>query len=195
MDKPQWIRIEIRNVLLTKMHFKIGFTNIYPYCPELNVLNLFHAGRYFSSPTFQSSWFKRSEVRLCEQKYLPGWMTCCPTISLLEAVLSLQWRHNGHDSVSNHQPHDCLLNRLFRRRSKKHQSAASLAFVRGIHRDRWIPRTNGHNAENVSIWWRHHVFWIFCIVLRVVTIIPVWRCLAKWGCVFKHCRRYLKVEL
>ena len=32
---------------------------------------------------------------------------------------SLRWRHNGRDSVSNHQPHDCLLNRLFRRRSKK----------------------------------------------------------------------------
>ena len=32
---------------------------------------------------------------------------------------SLRWRHNGHDSVSNHQPHDCLLNRLYRRRSKK----------------------------------------------------------------------------
>ena len=31
----------------------------------------------------------------------------------------LQWRHNEHDGVSNHQPHDCLLNRLFRRRSKK----------------------------------------------------------------------------
>ena len=30
----------------------------------------------------------------------------------------------------------------------KHQSSASLAFVWGIHR----------NAENVSIWWRHHVF-------------------------------------
>ena len=26
---------------------------------------------------------------------------------------------------------------------RKHQSSASLAFVRGIHRDRWIPRTNG----------------------------------------------------
>ena len=25
----------------------------------------------------------------------------------------------GHPSVSNHQPHDCLLNRLFRHRSKK----------------------------------------------------------------------------
>ena len=32
---------------------------------------------------------------------------------------SLQWRHNGHDSVSNHQPHYCLLNRLLRRESKK----------------------------------------------------------------------------
>ena len=31
----------------------------------------------------------------------------------------LQWRHNDHDGVSNHQPHGCLLNRLFRRRSKK----------------------------------------------------------------------------
>ena len=32
---------------------------------------------------------------------------------------TLPWRHNGHDSVSNHQPDGCLLDRLFRRRSKK----------------------------------------------------------------------------
>ena len=32
---------------------------------------------------------------------------------------TLLWRHNEHDSVSNHQPRSCLLNRLFRRRSKK----------------------------------------------------------------------------
>ena len=32
---------------------------------------------------------------------------------------TLRWRHNDHDSVSNHQPHSCLLNRLFRRRSKE----------------------------------------------------------------------------
>ena len=31
----------------------------------------------------------------------------------------LRWRHNDHAGVSNHQPHGCLLNRLFRRRSKK----------------------------------------------------------------------------
>ena len=32
---------------------------------------------------------------------------------------SLHWRHNERDCVSNHQPYDCLLIRLFRRRSKK----------------------------------------------------------------------------
>ena len=32
--------------------------------------------------------------------------------------LSLEWRHNERGGVSNHQPHDCLLTRLFRRRSK-----------------------------------------------------------------------------
>ena len=46
----------------------------------------------------------------------------------------LHWRHNGRDGVSNHQSHDCLLNRIFRRRSKKTSSSASLAFVRGNHR-------------------------------------------------------------
>ena len=33
--------------------------------------------------------------------------------------VTLHWRHNDQDGVSNHQPHGCLLNRLFRRRSKK----------------------------------------------------------------------------
>ena len=60
-------------------------------------------------------------------------------------ILSLQWRHNGHDRVSNHQPHDCLLNRLFRRRSKKTSKLRVTGFVRGIHRDRWIPRTKGQS--------------------------------------------------
>ena len=33
--------------------------------------------------------------------------------------IPLRGRHNGCDGVSNHQPHDCLLNLLFGRRSKK----------------------------------------------------------------------------
>ena len=47
---------------------------------------------------------------------------------------ALQWRHNGRDGVSNHQPHDCLFNRYSGADRRKHQSSASLAFVRGIHR-------------------------------------------------------------
>ena len=35
------------------------------------------------------------------------------------STIPLHWRHNDHDGVSNHQPHGCLLNRLFGRRSKK----------------------------------------------------------------------------
>ena len=52
----------------------------------------------------------------------------------IPAPSTLQWRHNGRDGISNHQPHDCLLKCLFRRRLKKHQSSAPLSFVRGIHR-------------------------------------------------------------
>ena len=46
----------------------------------------------------------------------------CPEViasSWLRDEWALRWRHNGRDSISNHQPRHCLLNRLFRRRSKK----------------------------------------------------------------------------
>ena len=35
------------------------------------------------------------------------------------SLTTLRWRHNELDGVSDHQPHDCLLNRSFRRISKK----------------------------------------------------------------------------
>ena len=47
---------------------------------------------------------------------------------------TLQWRHNGRDSVSNHQPHDFLFNRLFRRRSKKTSKLRVTGLCAGIHR-------------------------------------------------------------
>ena len=41
-------------------------------------------------------------------------------ITLISAWMNtLKWRHKGCDDVSNHQPYDCLLNCLIRRRSKK----------------------------------------------------------------------------
>ena len=40
---------------------------------------------------------------------------------------------------------------------RKHQSSASLAFARGIHRGPGeFPAQMANNAENVSIRWRHH---------------------------------------
>ena len=48
--------------------------------------------------------------------------------------ISLLCLHDGRNGVSNHRRLDCLLDHLFRHRSKKkHQSSVSLAFVRGIH--------------------------------------------------------------
>ena len=64
---------------------------------------------------------------------------------------------------------------------REHQSSTSLAFVRGIHRDRWIPRTNGSNAENVSIWWRHHGIEVYFVifVMKCLTCKNHWRYLTS----------------
>ena len=59
---------------------------------------------------------------------------------------TLQWRHYERDGVLNHQLRDCLLNRLFRRRSKKTLKIR-------------VPAQRASDAENISIWWRHHVYW------------------------------------
>ena len=68
---------------------------------------------------------------------------------------SLQWRHNGHDGVSNHQPHDCLINLLFRCRSKK-KSKHRVTGLCAVNSSEF-PAQRTINAENVPIWWRHHV--------------------------------------
>ena len=69
----------------------------------------------------------------------------------------LQWHHNESDGASNHQPHDCLLSRLFRCRSKKTSKLCVTGLCAGNS-----PGTGefhaqkSSDAENVSIWWRHH---------------------------------------
>ena len=70
---------------------------------------------------------------------------------------TLRWRHNGRDSVSNHQPYDCLLNHLFRRRSKKTSKFRITGLCAGNSPGTGeMPARMASNAENVSIWWRHH---------------------------------------
>ena len=69
----------------------------------------------------------------------------------------LQYRQNGRDSVSNHQPHHCLLNRQFRRRSKKTSKLRVTGLCAGNSLGTGeFPAQMASNAKNVSIWWRHH---------------------------------------
>ena len=60
----------------------------------------------------------------------------------------LQWRHNEHDGVSNHQPHDCLLNRSFKAQIKENIKAPRHWSLCGeFTGDRWIPAQMASNAE------------------------------------------------
>ena len=70
---------------------------------------------------------------------------------------TLQWCHNGLDSILNHQPHDCLLKGLFRHRSKKTSKLCVTGLCAGNSPGTSeFPAQMASNAENVSIWWRYH---------------------------------------
>ena len=72
-------------------------------------------------------------------------------------IKTLRWRHNDHAGVSNHQPHGCLLNRLFRRTSKKTSKLRVTGLCAGNSPGTGeFPAQMASYAENVSIWWRHH---------------------------------------
>ena len=53
-------------------------------------------------------------------------------------IFSLQWCHNERDGISNHQPHDRLLSRLFSQRSKKTSKLRVTGFVPcGFFQEAW----------------------------------------------------------
>ena len=74
-------------------------------------------------------------------------------------IILLLWRHNGCDGVSNHQPHDYLLNDLFRSKKTPKLRVTGLGAGNSPVTGEF-PAQRASNAENVSkisIWWRHHV--------------------------------------
>ena len=96
------------------------------------------------------------ELKLTEIPHtLPSWV--------------LQWRHNDGNGGSYNQSRDCLLNRLFRRRSKlrvtglcEGNSPATGEF----------PVQKASNAEN-SIWWRHHGWAMKCLLWGLWRTSPI----------------------
>ena len=79
--------------------------------------------------------------------------------SKVSPLTSQNHYHNGRDAVSNHQPHDCLLNRLFGRRSTKTWKLRVTGLCAGNSPVTGeFPAQMASNAEYASIWWRHHDF-------------------------------------
>ena len=80
-------------------------------------------------------------------------------INNVKFVTSLQWCHNECDGISDHWYLYCLLDHLFWRRSKKTSKLHDTdlfegnSLVTSEFSAQW-----GSNAENVSIWWRHHMW-------------------------------------
>ena len=98
-------------------------------------------------------------------KWFPAWLPWCTRtrtirhVTLWVRCLPLQWRHNGRDGVSNHQPYNCLLDHLFRRRSKKTSKLRVTGLCEGNSPVTGeFPAQMTSNSENVPIWWRHHAF-------------------------------------
>ena len=134
-----------------EVSFKITNLRLYPHLPGTNEL--------IKIITFQ---------RDCEWAYHPAatardailvpWHVFKPLqyIWRMDTHRSLRCRHNRRDGVSNHQPQDCLRNRLFRSKktSKLRVTGLCAANLPGIGE---FPAQMASNAENVSIWWRHHV--------------------------------------
>ena len=94
------------------------------------------------------------EIALLDLRW---WHNCPVTVPVthLPKYMSLHWRHNGCDGVSNHQPHDCLLNRLFRRRSMKTPKLRITCLCVG--NSPVIGEFAAQMArygEKLSIWWR-----------------------------------------
>ena len=80
-----------------------------------------------------------------------------PTQRPVTRSFDITLTHNDHGGVSNHQSHGCLLNRLFRSRSKKTSKLRVTCLCAGNSPGTGeFPAQKASYAENVSIWWRHH---------------------------------------
>ena len=99
-----------------------------------------------------------------------------------EKLPGFQWSHNDHDGISNHLRLYCLLNHMFRRRSKK----TSKLHITGLWEGKPLvtckfPAQRASNAENVSIWWRHHGKKLRCGASTFQHIGLVSLCMSKLG--------------
>ena len=87
--------------------------------------------------------FHEAEMCLCYVSYI------VPQQWKSAGCWTLQWRHNGRDSISNHQPHDRLLSRLFRCRSKKTSKPRVTGLCAGNSLHKWPVTRKRFPFDNV----------------------------------------------
>ena len=109
-----------------------------------------------------------------DSRFSVGTLDRSRSFYLKKMLCLLQQRHNERHGVSNHRRPDSLLNCLFRDRSEKTSKLCVTGFCEGNSpMTGEFPAQRASDAENVSIWWRHHVF---LHMSKLPTIRP-----DKWG--------------
>ena len=117
--------------------------------------------------------YKDGFVRFFFNKTCQTWWWWWPLMRM-----TLHWRHNERDDVSNHQPHDCLLNRLFRCRSKKTPKLCVTGLYAGTSpwpmtsTHKWSATREMFSFDDVIMWWLNY--------LVFVSLYCLWRCSYLW---------------
>ena len=123
-----------------KCVLKISSAKWGPFCLGLNVLRCWLCITPYLPEGLSRAAFQHKNEAVC----LVLAVTLIMMVLGSVLVKTLRWRHNGYDSVSKHQHHGCLRNRLFRRRSKKTSKLRVIGLCAGNSPGtRWIPRKNG----------------------------------------------------
>ena len=82
-------------------------------------------------------------------------------------AITLQWHHNELDGVSNHQLHDCLLNCLYRHKSKKTSKLRLTWLVNSPHK--WPVTQKMLPFHDLIIW-----IYYWGLIQYEDVILPVW---------------------
>ena len=161
---------------MSQYWYRALYLNLVKSCKKYN--NIWLAVSYISLEIRevnrqQFSWVTVSHMKIPDKSPLLVTKIACSSLdiyfsALIENVVEnvhatqskyiwlLQWRHNKSNGVLNHQHLHCLATVCWGADQIKHQSSASLAFVRGIPQWPVNSLQKASNAINVSIWWRLH---------------------------------------
>ena len=168
---------EKRNFIANALELRLSWTNSSIYSKTIALIKVWmksilqdnvHTAVYFSATAVA----KYISCQICNRatkswfiNFSVGDIPCLVRVSvrcyepfIYESCNSLQWCHNEHDVISNHQRLDCLLNHLFRSKSKKTSKLCVTGLCEGnspvtIE----FPSQRTSDTKNASIWWCHHV--------------------------------------